>query len=177
MKTYIYLFLITLAFNSCVTLPSKKILDDLEMNDEEGIVIGAISVDKRTYSHGVHLYYSKIGETDKKKTYSIKIIPPQLVHVHYKPDFFDGFKAVHYFKIKKPKGQYAFYAKMIEHHKVNEYGYATGRIDFPFEVEKGKIKYIGELNFTENESFEANKNPERDLNKLKEMFPSLIIEK
>ncbi len=177
MKTYIYLILITLTFNSCVTLPSKKMLDNLEMNDEEGTVIGAISMDKRTYSHGVHLYYSKIGETDKKKTYSVKIIPPQLVYVHYKPDFFDGFKAVHYFKIKKPKGEYAFYAKMIEHHKVNQYGYASGRIDFPFAVEKGKVKYIGELNFTEDESFEANNKSERDLIKLKEMFPSLVIEK
>jgi ribosome-binding factor A len=66
---------------------------------------------------------------------------------------------------------------MIEHHNVNQYGYASGRIDFPFEVEKGKIKYIGELNFTEDESFEANNKSERDLIKLKEMFPSLTIEK
>ena len=73
MKTYIYLFLITLSFNSCVTLPSKKMLDNLEMNDDEGIVVGSISMDKRTYSHGVHLYYSKIDEIGKIKTYSIQI--------------------------------------------------------------------------------------------------------
>ena len=181
MKKYNYLFLVLISINiiSCtsVKLPSKEILNNLEMTNDEGIVIGAISIDKRNYANGVYLYFSKDDETDEKKVDKISIVPPQTFYVHYEPDLFDDYKAVHYFKVKKPKGKYTFYARRVVHHGVQQYTYLTYPINFPFEVESGKMKYIGEINFKKDETFEINDKSERDLNKLKEMFPTITIEK
>ena len=47
----------------------------------------------------------------------------------------------------------------------------------PFEIEKGKIKYIGEINCKRDQSYEINDKSERDIPKLKEMFPTINIEK
>ena len=177
--TSILLIVAILLFNSCtsVQLPSKEIPTNIVMNNDEGVVIGAISIDKRNYSNGVYLYYSKENEKDEKKIDVISIVPPQTWYVHYEPDLFDEFKAVHYFKIKKPKGKYSFIARTVVHHGVQQYDYLTDKIDYPFEVESGKIKYIGELNFKQDETFEINDKSERDLKKLKEMFPTIAIEK
>lgn len=79
-------------------------------------------------------------------------------------------------KLKNQKGNILFGRKVV-HHGVQQYTYLTYPIDFPFEIQSGKIKYIGEINFKKDETFEINDKSERDLNKLKEMFPTLIIEK
>ena len=62
------------------------------------------------------------------------------------------------------------------------------KMETPFEIEKNKIKYLGEIKFiaTKNYikektfewkySFEFNNKSERDLKKLNELFPNLKIE-
>ena len=147
------------------------------MSEEEGVVIGALTMDKHNYTNGASFYYG-IAEAKKgDKLEAIRIVPPQTFYVHFEPDLFDGDKAVHYFKIKKPKGKYRFYARTTFKNGVQYAETITYELNVPFEIEKGKIKYIGEINCKRDQSYEVNDQSERDLPKLKEMFPTINIEK
>ncbi|MGK4567883.1 hypothetical protein [Flavobacterium sp. 3HN19-14] len=50
-------------------------------------------------------------------------------------------------------------------------------MNFAFHIEKGKVKYIGELYFNyQNNAVRLYDKRERDIPKFKENFPNLIIE-
>lgn len=176
---YPILILTCLLLSSCISvkLPSTEIPKNIEMSEDEGIVIGALSIDKKNYTNGAYFYYGIEGAEKGNKLDVISIIPPQTFYVHFEPDLFDGDKAVHYFKIKKPKGKYRFYARRTFKNGVQYAENMTYKLDIPFEIENGKIKYIGEINCKLDQSYEVNDKSERDLPKLKEMFPTINIEK
>jgi len=175
---YPLIILIILLFNSCaVKLPSTEIPQNLELSKDEGIIIGSLSIDKRNYTNGAYFYYGFENIAEGSKLDVISIIPPQTVYVHFEPDLFDEFKAVHYFKIKKPKGKYRFYARRTFSNGYSEARTVTYKLNVPFEIEAGKIKYLGEINCKKDQSYEFNDKSERDLAKLKEMFPTINIEK
>ena len=176
---YPILIIITLLFNSCVSvkLPSAEISKNIEMSGEEGIVIGAISIDNRNYTNAARFFYGEENISKDAKLSVVSIVPPQTWYVHFKPDLFDGNKAVHYFKIKKLKGKYKFYARTTFKNGVQYAETMKYKLNAPFEIEKGKIKYIGEINCLYDHSYEVNDKSERDLPKLKKMFPTINIEK
>ncbi len=147
------------------------------MIGDEGMVIGAISIDKKYFVNGFYMYFAKDGETDESKFETITIVPPQGFSARYEPDMFDGNKAVHYFKIKKLSGNYKFLAKTQAYRSSTGTTYLTKPLEFPFTIEKNKIKYIGEFYFQKESSYDPTDKSERDLQKLKEMFPALVIEK
>ena len=179
-KSQYLLFLLTMLFlNSCVSvkLPSKEIPKDIEMSNDEGIVIGAISIDKRNYTNGAYFYYGNEYGSEDDKPGIVSIVPPQTWYVHFEPDLFDGDKAVHYFKIKRKLGKYQFFARRTFKNGYQAAETITYEINMPFEIEKGKIKYIGEINCKRDQSYEINDKSERDIPKLKQMFPTINIEK
>ncbi|WP_316632989.1 hypothetical protein [uncultured Flavobacterium sp.] len=175
------LALILLTLNSCsvANLPSKDIPKTLNLENDNGISIGAIAFNKAGSSidNSYYFFYSNITNLDSPKENNIKIVPSQTVYMHFKPDFFDGEKAVYYFKIEKPKGKYKFYAIRTTRETVQNFTIQTDTINIPFEIEKGKIKYIGEIYFKKDRKVELIDKSERDLDTLKVKFPSLEIHK
>lgn len=171
------LILLSVIISSCTTvkLPSKEIQNNVTMIENEGMVIGAISIDKKYFVNGFYMYFATDGETDTSKYEAIIIIPPQGFTARYEPDMFDGNKAVHYFKIKKQSGNYKFFAKTQAYRSASGTTYLTKPLEFPFTIEKNKIKYIGEFYFQKESSYEPTDKSDRDLPKLKEMFPALVI--
>ncbi len=97
-----------------------------------------------------------------------------MFYLHFKPDFFDKNKAIYYFKIEKPAGKYIFYGKQTIKNNFQYTSFETSKLIIPFEITNDKITYIGELYF-KPETYELTDKSDRDLNKLKEMFPLLEI--
>lgn len=181
MKKIILIVVITLMFNSCATLPSKTIPTNYDSNNNKGLVIGAITFDKKAKKiyNSYSFYYSKIGgaEYDNPKINKIKINPEQTYWMQFKPDFFDENKAVYYFSVDREDGDYEFYAISLFENGVSYSQSQFMRIKIPFSIKKGKVNYLGEIYLDKDNYLEFSNKSERDLPKINQLFPSLIIEK
>ena len=184
MKKIFYLLLVI----SCTSVqtPSDKITTDEKLSENEGMVIGSISIKnnhhlKKEYS----FYFEKIDSEKRNLKDKITIVPTNFASTKMKPDFFDGDYGIYFFKIKKPQGQYKFYA--VEYKQVSITNYGVGdrseieTYSLPFNIEKAKTTYIGELSFNNvplyiNNGFILDKRSERDLPQIKLKFPTINIE-
>lgn len=160
-------------FWACATLPSKDIPQNFNPDSNEGMVIGAVTIqNEKPIFNGYTFFYS-----GQSKRGMINICPEQTVKMKFKPDFFDNDKAVYYFSISAVPGTYKFYELSL----FSNGGFMQSTkwipLDIDFEIEKGKVKYIGEIYVNYNkEIYQLRDNKNRDLPKLKEIFPSLNIE-
>lgn len=181
MKKIIFIVVTTLILNSCATLPSKTIPINFDANNSNGLVIGAITFDKKTKKiyNSYSFYYSKIGgkEYDSPKKNKIKINPEQTYWMQFKPDFFEDNKAVYYFSIDREDGDYEFYAISLFENNVSYSQSQVIRIKIPFSIKKGKVNYLGEIYLDKDNKLEFSNKSDRDLPKLNQLFPSLKIEK
>ena len=195
-KTTIF-FIILLVFSSCtaVKIPSERIYLDSNLTNNEGMILGCFSfdmTDNNSIKNSYDFYFKKIGQNDNYLNDKISLVPPQFAALTHKPDLIDGNNAIYYFGIKKEQGKYMFYALNTKVTVATGMGIGDMdeliKMETPFEIEKNKIKYLGEIKFiaTKNYlkektfewkySFEFNNKSERDLKKLNELFPNLKIE-
>lgn len=169
----IFLFPVFIMFCACATLPSKNIPQNFNPESNEGMIIGAIAIqNEKPIFNGYTFFYS-----GQSKRGFIDISPEQTIKMKFKPDFFDNDKAVYYFSITAIPGAYKFYRLSL----FSNGGYMQSTngipLDIDFEIEKGKVKYIGEFYVNYNgEIYELRDNKNRDLPKLKEVYPNLNIE-
>jgi hypothetical protein len=181
MKKIISIFLISLIFNGCATLPSKNIPNIYNENNDNGLIIGAITFDKKAKKiyNSYSFYYSKVEvkEYDDPKKNKIKINPEQTYWMQFKPDFFDNEKAVYYFSIDREDGDYEFYAISLFENGVSFSQSQVIRITIPFSIKKGKVNYIGEIYLNKDNKLEFSNKSDRDLVKLNQLYPTLKIEK
>lgn len=174
-KIAYYLFTLFI-FTGCANLPSTNIPQNFNENDTQGMIIGAFSIkNEKPIFNGYGLYHSIIGGKDKLNVEDrVWIVPEQVVKMKLNPDFFDGEKGVYYFAFKKPAGDYHFNAITLFQNGGLYSSNAGMRIDIPFNVEKGKITYVGEIYLDyRNQNVTQNMLSERDLPKLKEKFQSI----
>lgn len=114
MKNNFLLIILVLILNACTVanLPSKEIPLTIEKNQQKGMILGAIALDKsgRTITNGYYFYYTNIenNNVDRPKENYIKIIPSQTFYVHFKPDFFDEKKQSIILKLKNPQANINF---------------------------------------------------------------------
>ena len=165
---------------SCATQPVTEI--NTKLSENEGIVIGTISVkDDYFIKDGYHFFYKDAIAENSKFKGKVSIKPTQSFSLKLKPDFYDGKNAIYIFRIKENAGSYYFYTAqtkdaipigtMIENQTFN----------LPFNVERGKVKYIGELSLNniplyENNGYRLINKSIRDIPFLKSKFPNLNIE-
>ena len=178
MKNKIILILISALINSCATLPSLKIPQSFSSTNENGMIVGSIAFkNEKPIFNGYMFYYTGNGIDKITARKMIRINPEQMVKMKFKPDFFDGEKAVYYFSIEETGGKYSFSNFRIYENG----GFIQSTADIPinidFKIEKGKVKYLGEIYFDYNQSLiELNDETERDLKILNEKYPNLKIE-
>jgi hypothetical protein len=181
MKKITLIVVVTSIFIRCATLPSKTIPTNYDVNSSNGLVIGAITFDKKAKNiyNSYSFYYSKVGgvEYDSPKKNKIKINPEQTYWMQFKPDFFEDNKAVYYFSVDREDGDYEFYAISLFENGVSYSQSQIIRIKIPFSVKKGKVKYLGEIYLNQDNKLEFSNKSERDLPKINELFPTLMIEK
>ena len=163
---------------SCASQPSSSIPQTFNSQLNEGMVIGSIAFkNERPIFNGYMFYY--IGENIKKITSSkmISISPEQIVKMKFQPNFFDNDKAVYFFSITEIPGNYSFVTLRLFENGGFVQSSANIPIDIKFNIEKGKVKYLGEIYFDYNKGLiETSDKRDRDLPRLKELYPSLKIE-
>ncbi|MGB1000199.1 MAG: hypothetical protein ACPG4W_08165 [Flavobacteriales bacterium] len=178
MRKIILILTIGILINGCATLPSTKIPQSFNSTDNSGMIIGSIAFkNEKPIFNGYTFYYTGNGIEKISAKKAVRIIPEQMVKMKFKPDFYDGDKAVYYFSIQEPEGEYSFSNFQI----FNNGGFIQSTRDIPinieFIIEKGKVKYLREIYVDYNQSLiELNDEKNRDLMKLKEKFPNLKIE-
>lgn len=169
---------IGMVFYSCATLPSITIPKSFNSQSQKGMIVGSIAFkDERPIYNGYIFYYTGKGFENITASKMVRIAPEQTFKMKFKPDFFDGDKAVYLFSIQEPEGDYNFATMRIVNMGVAMHSSADIPIDISFNIEKGKVKYLGELYFDLNQSgIQVSDERVRDLNKLNEKFPDLKIE-
>lgn len=171
----IIVFLVTI---SCATLPSKNIPQEINTNSNDGMIVGTMSFKNEKPIFNGYLYFYT-GE-DIDNFYGQKLVrinPEQTLKMKFKPDFFDNDKAVYFFSIKEKYGKYQFTTFRL----FSNGGFSNSTLDIPinidFNIEKGKVKYFGELYFDyKNKKLSLSNQGFRDLPMLKNKFPNLNID-
>lgn len=178
MKKHLLILLSGILISACATLPSNNIPQSFSTTNENGMIVGSISFkNEKPIFNSYFIHY--IGEHIKtiSGNKGINIKPEQIAKMKFNPDFFDGDKAVYYFAITEPEGNYRFSNFKIVGNGGFVISTANIPIDISFKTEKGKVKYLGEIYLDYNKSsIKLNDEKKRDLEKLKEKFPNLIIE-
>lgn len=178
MRKTILILILGILISACATLPSTKIPQSFNPNNDSGMIIGSIAFkNEKPIFNGYMFYYTGNGIKRITANKMVRINPEQMAKMKFKPDFCDGDKAVYYFSIQESEGQYSF-----SNFRIHENGgYVQSTVDIPidieFKIEKGKVKYLGEIYVDYNQSLiELNDEKKRDLIKLKEKHPNLNIE-
>jgi len=175
-----FLLLLSVAFLlSCASQPSAKIPTTFDSDSSDGMVIGTIAFkNEKPIFNGYLFYYA--GKDDTKITHNkmISISPEQVVAMKFNPNFYDQEKAVYYFSITQPPGDYKFVNLGI----FENGGFIQSNQHLPmnieFNIEKGKIKYLGEIYVDyRKQSVMLTDQESRDLPKINTAFPQLKIEK
>ncbi len=177
MKQFLLLLIMTFLL-SCATQPSTKIPTNFDQNSNEGMIIGTIAFkNEKPIFNGYFFYY--IGKDDKKTSHNkmININPEQIVKMKFNPNFYDNEKAVYYFSITQPPGDYKFVNLGIFENGGYIQSSQSIPMDISFNIEKGKIKYLGEIYVDyRNQLIILNDEKSRDIPKISNEFPNLKIE-
>ena len=179
-KTLFLLFIFINSFISCAPLPSSNMKTDMSSFKKEGMIAGTLSLeDKRTLSE-YKLIYVQIQSGTNKNIFSDMLNEKKTDFVYNRGevkfgysggDFKEGNKDVYLFNIIKPDGKYRIIELDIFHNsgsQLNQYSHKIP-VDITFEIEEGKVKYLGEIKISINEQKTKLVNKiERDRIKFKE---------
>lgn len=178
-RNYFLLFIFILGAFSCAQLPSKKIPKTFTEDDDYGLIVGtfALGAQKPKYQ-SYKLNLINISEESGLNNEMKIIIAPKINNKkQMECDNVDGKKAIFYFAIRRPKGEYEF--KEIMGYLPDVYGehYVTITSEYPFpsyDVEPGKITYVGEVFLDEKRrKIKCGSQKERDISFLKEKYPGV----
>ncbi len=173
----IFLLPILLLFASCATTPSATIPTNFS-SSTQGMLVGTIAIEnKKPIFHQYFFHY--LGENDKDITIKkmLTIRPEQMLKMKFKPDFAENNKAIYFFSITENAGKYHFSTLRLHENGGYIQNVMKVPMDINFTIEKGKVKYIGEIYFNYNKRLILlNDESQRDLVKFKEKYPALQIE-
>ena len=163
---------------SCATTPSTLIPQSFSPKSEQGVIVGTIAIENEKpifnqyFFHYVDIKDFKIGINKM-----IIVRPEQTIKMKFVPDFIDGKKAVYYFSITQNPGDYEFTVLRLHANGGFIQSEAHVPMEIPFKVEKGKVKYLGEIYFNYNLGIlQLMDKKERDIQKFNEKYPNLTIE-
>ena len=170
----------------CSVIPSQTITSQMNKVKKEGMIVGTISLENRKLiATGHYFFYANdsIRNLVRTKEYDGGMLKKNSTKYNYgliiqnnNGDFREDGKWIFLYSIKKPAGKYNFYE--IEIFLNSGYMQSTWKmpIEIPFEVEEGKIKYLGELNLNvKNGTIRILDKIDRDRAKFKELYPSIVF--
>jgi len=171
----IAIFLVTL---SCATLPSNNIPHEIDTYSSDGMIVGTMSFKNEKPIFNGYLYFYTGENIDRfYGQKAVRVNPAQTIKMKFRPDFFDQEKAVYFFSIKERYGKYQFSIFRL----FSNTSYSNSLLDIPieidFNIEKGKVKYFGELYFDyRNRTLTFSDQSSRDIPLLQSKYPHLKIE-
>jgi len=180
MKNYL-LLLISVVFFSCNTSKPDTAPERFDASSGKGLIIGTLTFDGDKPQNDIYRFFYEATSGDKKfkKRNEGKImIKARENNVRaFTGDFND--KRTYLFVIEREPGTYAFTSYNYLNHIGNNgmVNYST-RYAIPFEVKKGQIQYIGEMEFMSNAikgtpRIIVSDNSARDLAEFRKKFPQI----
>lgn len=182
MKTPYIFVLLALPFfiAGCNSTAVNKTPETFTATSQNGIAVGTITFEGDKPVNDIYRFFYKALSTDKKfnkrNSGKIEIKARENNERNFNGDFND--KKTYLFIIEQEPGSYAF----------NQYNYldhigANGMVSFskefsiPFEIKKGEIAYIGELNYKDKAEkgtprIFVSGNFSRDIEEFKKKFPN-----
>ena len=187
MKKTLLLFCLINLFLRCAPLPSSNMKTEMSSFKKEGMIAATLSLeDKRLLSEYTLRYIQIESSVFKSKFFdalnenktSFIYNNGQVKFGYSKGDFKENNKDVYLFNIVQPAGKYRIYELDIFHNsgsQLNQYSQKVP-LDITFEIEDGKVKYLGEINISlKNQKANLINNIERDRIKFKEINPNILF--
>ena len=186
MKTIFKLFtlLFFVLFNSCNTIPPNLVSTNLRAENKEGMIVGTISLeDRKSWVSQLYFFYSNVDSSlvnsgniknNKQNKYKSDDVVKLDGTFKFVGNFEENGKLIFLFSIIRPEGKYSF--NQLDLFKNSGYRQSMDgiKINYPFEIEKGKTKYIGELNVKlRAEEVRLLNSIDKDRLRFRALFPSI----
>ena len=153
MKSLYILLISAIIVTGCRPAASTQVPEKFEENSEKGLVVGTITFEGEKPVNDIYRFFYEPTKGDKKfirkNDGKVEIKARVKNESAYNGDFNDN--KTYLFVIESAPGSYAF----NQYNYLDHIGY-TGTVSsskkfaIPFNVEAGKITYIGELTYKEN---------------------------
>jgi hypothetical protein len=161
MKTFISITFALILISGINSNAENKRKKNKQSIPNSGIIIGSITLENTRKMTTVYsFYYSndslrKKAEERKKRffknpnynsDYSV------FLDVYFRPyDFKLEDKFVYLFKIEKSADKYIFDKLQLTRHAATAFSTLENKIEYPFEIKEGEVKYFGDFIFNEKE--------------------------
>ena len=148
MTKFLALLFLTTTLISCKSLPAEN-ADAKVSEKKNGMIVGTIAIENRRNIVTMHTFLyandSIVQMIDEGLNPKFKWRENEITVSKRKGDFQEGDKWVYMFQILKPEGHYKFHSISLFLNSGYMQSTQTMRIDIPFDVEPGKVKYLGEI--------------------------------
>lgn len=153
----IILSLLTLIISSCSS-PSKNLKSTINDSTNEGMVVGTICIENKTYN-GYTFEYTD----DKPAVADYANFSKEFTYKNSPGDFKEKGKTYYLFSIVQPEGNYKFAKiKIFDNTRQSQSKWEIP-IDMKFTIEKGKTKYYGQITVnTQEKKYIVENKLERD---------------
>ena len=179
MKKLLTLLILTSTLISCKSLPAEDA--DAKVSDKKnGMIVGTIAIESRRNIVANHTFLYANDSIVKMldaglRPKEFKWSEHKISVSKRKGDFQEGDKWIYMFQILKPEGQYKFHTISLFLNTGYMQSTQTIRIEIPFEVEPGKVKYLGEISLdVKSGRVQLTDRIERDRLKFKK-FPYIVF--
>jgi hypothetical protein len=170
-------------FNSCgvaTSIPYEPIQFD-QNTSENGLIFGSITFpNEKAKFNGYFIQISNTNPDKKiaqKNSTQIRFVPQQIIKMKHDGQLENG--KTYLFVLERKAGNYEIpFLRLF-----SNYGYSTrdtsiSGFDLPFDLKKGEIKYIGNIQFDESmqsniHPVQLNNNFKRDVEAIKNLQPSV----
>jgi hypothetical protein len=142
LKRISFALIITFFLSGCATYRFSSDLVGFDKNSNKGLIIGSITF--RDENARFSSYFPNIVSLSDKKSSEFTIQPNGITKYKHWGELEDG--KTYLFAITKKPGNYEI--NQIRCHLGNFQHY-IGKISIPFNVKKGEIVYVGEINLDE----------------------------
>ncbi len=164
----VFISLIIFSFIGC-SAPSKKLETTYNIEKKEGMVVGTMCIENKTYSAYTFVYTDDLP--------AVNDYPNQTNTITFKNisgDFNENGNSYYLFTIVKPKGKFKFSKLKIYDNSGQKQAMFDYPLDFKFNVEEGKTSYFGQLNVnTKKKIFSVENQYERDQKWFAQKIPSI----
>ncbi|WP_298392414.1 hypothetical protein [Flavobacterium sp.] len=171
MKTnYLLLGIVSLILFGCSS-PSKNLKTSYSEINEEGMIVGTICIENKTYSGYTFVYTDNLTAVADYANQS-----DEIVYKNSFGDFREKGKTYFLFSIVKPKGEYKFAKIKIYDNSRERQTTFDIPLDHKFTVEKGKTTYYGQLTInTQEKKYNVVNNLDRDREWFKKKAPQIQL--
>ncbi|GAA4073598.1 hypothetical protein GCM10022389_18970 [Flavobacterium cheonanense] len=169
MKSKILLFSTALVLFFGCSSPSKNLKTSYSEINNEGMIVGTICIENKTYSGYTFVYTDDLPAVADYANQSNEI-----TYKNSSGDFREKGKTYFLFSIVKPEGKYKFAKIKIYDNTRERQSEFVIPLNHKFVVEKGKTTYYGQLTInTQEKKYTVENNLDRDKEWFKKKAPQI----